>query len=153
MSLFEGMNATASALTAQRLRMDAASSNMANVETTRGRMVDGEWEPYRRRIVTMAPQENQHSFASQLRRAEQEDSQGAAGVKVSGIVEDGTPFQTTYQPEHPDADEEGYLELPNVDPLKEMVDVMGATRSYEANATVFDAHKGMMMKTMEIGRS
>ncbi|SDI93712.1 flagellar basal body rod protein FlgC [Natribacillus halophilus] len=149
MSMFAGMNATASALTAQRLRMDTASANMANASSTRGTMVDGEWEPYRRKMVSMTPQDSQPSFASHLRRAEQGEG---GGVRVSGIIEDQTPFQTIRQPGHPDADEDGNVELPNVDPLQEMVDVMGASRSYEANATVFDAHKGMKMNALDIGR-
>ncbi|QDI92969.1 flagellar basal body rod protein FlgC [Salicibibacter halophilus] len=147
--MFDGMNSTASALTAQRLRMDTAAGNMANASATRGRMVDGEWEPYRRKMVTMAPQDNRASFASHLQDAERES---AGGVQVTGIVEDQTPFQSMHQPGHPDADEDGNVQLPNVDPLKEMVDVMGATRSYEANVTVFDAHKSMKMSAMEIGR-
>ncbi|WP_193550798.1 flagellar basal body rod protein FlgC [Salicibibacter kimchii] len=150
MAMFDGMNATASALTAQRLRMDTASGNMANASATRGQMVDGEWEPYRRKMVTMGSEENRPSFASQLQNAEREQT---SGVQVTGIVEDQTPFQTMHQPGHPDADEDGNVQLPNVDPLKEMVDVMGATRSYEANVTVFDAHKAMKMNAMEIGRS
>ncbi|GAK02062.1 flagellar basal-body rod protein FlgC [Geomicrobium sp. JCM 19037] len=148
MSMFAGMNHTASALTAQRLRMDVAAGNMANAETTRGQMVDGEWQPYRRKMVTMGSGA-QSSFASHLRAAENR----ANGVQVTGIVEDETPFEQMYAPGHPDANEEGMLFLPNVDPLKEMVDIMGATRSYEANVTVFDAHKGMMMKALEIGRT
>ena len=74
------------------------------------------------------------------------------GVKVSKIVEDPSPFKLVYDPTHPDANDEGYVQLPNVDPLKEMVDLMSATRSYEANITVFNATKGMLMKALEIGK-
>ena len=74
------------------------------------------------------------------------------GVKVTRIVEDDTPFQLVYDPEHPDANEEGYVKMPNVDPLTEMVDLMSATRSYEANVTVFNASKNMLMKALEIGK-
>ena len=80
-------------------------------------------------------------------------SQGAgSGVKVTQIVEDETPFELVYDPEHPDANEDGYVQMPNVDPLREMVDLMSATRSYEANVTVFNASKNMLMKALEIGK-
>ncbi|GAK07522.1 flagellar basal body rod protein FlgC [Geomicrobium sp. JCM 19038] len=151
MSLFTGMNATSSALTAQRLRMDVAASNMANAETTRATMVDGEWQPYERKVVTLSPNKNE-SFASILSEQRNQSVSNADGVKVTSITADQTPGKTIYQPGHPDADEAGNLHMPNVDPLKEMVDIMGATRSYEANVTVFDAHKSMMMKALEIGR-
>ncbi|UTR10871.1 flagellar basal body rod protein FlgC [Evansella sp. LMS18] len=151
MSIFNGMNISASALTAQRFRMDTASSNMANGDTTRSRLVDGEWEPYRRRMVVMEPG-GQPSFNSFLSKAMGDAAGRGTGVKISRVIEDQSPFKLVYQPEHPDANEEGYVELPNVDPLKEMIDLMGATRSYEANVTAFDAHKNMLLKALEIGR-
>ncbi|MFC5712152.1 flagellar basal body rod protein FlgC [Thalassorhabdus alkalitolerans] len=150
MSLFQGINSSASALTSQRLRMDVASANMANAETTRGAFVDGEWEPYRRKNVAFAP--NSSNFASQFQQALKSNQQAGGGVKVTEIVEDESPFRQVYQPEHPDADEEGYVAMPNVDPLKEMVNIMGATRSYEANVTVMNSSKNMMLKALEIGR-
>ncbi|GAC92053.1 flagellar basal body rod protein FlgC [Anoxybacillus flavithermus NBRC 109594] len=127
--------------------MDVISANMANVDTTRAKMVDGKWQPYRRKMVVMQPNE---SFSSFLNKAMNERSAG--GVKVTKIVEDQTPFKLVYDPSHPDADENGYVQLPNVDPLKEMVDLMSATRSYEANVTVLNATKGMLMKALEIGK-
>ena len=151
MTIFQTLNTTASALTAQRLRMDVISSNMANVDTTRGEYVNGEWQPYQRKMVVMQPQEGQ--FSSFLQQAM--GSQGKAvgsGVKVTEIIEDKTPFKLVYNPVHPDANEDGYVQLPNVDPLKEMVDLISATRSYEANVTVFNASKGMLMKALEIGK-
>ncbi len=152
MTLFTGMNTTASALTAQRLRMDVISSNMANVDTTRGKMVDGEWQPYQRKSVVMVPKGNQ--FSSFLNKAmNTRDGHTAGGVQVSRIEEDEqTPFKLVYDPEHPDANDEGYVSLPNVDPLREMVDLISATRSYEANVTVFNANKAMLMKSLEIGK-
>jgi flagellar basal-body rod protein FlgC len=152
MSIFHSMNTTASALTAQRLRMDVVSSNMANADTTRAKLVDGEWVPYQRKSVVMEPKEGQ--FSSFLQRAmNTSSSQGTGnGVKVTNIVEDETPFQLVYDPTHPDANEDGYVQLPNVDPLREMVDLMSATRSYEANVTVFNASKNMLMKALEIGK-
>lgn len=150
MSIFKGMNISASALSAQRLRMDVISSNMANLDTTRARNVNGQWEPYRRKMVVM--EQNHTSFASYLQKARGISKGPGSGVKIREIVEDQTPFKLVYQPEHPDANEEGYVQMPNVDPLKEMIDLMGATRSYEANATAFEAHKNMLLKALEIGR-
>jgi flagellar basal-body rod protein FlgC len=153
MSIFHSMNITASALTAQRLRMDVVSSNMANADTTRAKLVDGQWEPYRRKSVVMAPKEN--GFSTFLAEAVDNQSQNSVGngVKVTRIVEDEeTPFQLVYDPTHPDANEEGYVQLPNVDPLREMVDLMSATRSYEANVTVLNASKNLLMKALEIGK-
>ncbi len=150
MSIFHGFNISASALTAQRLRMDVISANIANAESTRARLVDGEWQPYRRKMVVMQPNEKR-PFSHYLRRAKA-DQQIGNGVKVSRIIEDETPFKLVYQPDHPDANEFGYVRMPNVDPLREMVDLMGATRSYEANVTALNANKNMLLKALEIGR-
>ncbi|MCF6410562.1 flagellar basal body rod protein FlgC [Pseudalkalibacillus salsuginis] len=148
MGLFNSLNISGSALTAQRLRMDVASSNMANAETTRSQMVDGQWQPYRRKMVVLQPQGTE--FKAMLAHAQTSDK--FSGVRASAVVEDDQPFKLAYQPDHPDADAQGYVRLPNVDPLKEMVDLMSATRSYEANVTVMNAAKGMYMKALEIGR-
>jgi len=146
------MNTTASALTANRLRMDVISSNMANAETTRGKLVNGEWEPYRRKSVVLQAQEG-NSFASHLNAATAGNSATGNGVKVTKVAEDTeTPFEMVYDPENPDANADGYVQMPNVDPLREMVDLMSATRSYEANVTVLNASKSMLMKTLEIGK-
>ncbi|OXS78545.1 flagellar basal body rod protein FlgC [Domibacillus enclensis] len=148
--MFNGMSITASALTAQRLRMDVVSSNMANAESTRAKLVDGEWQPYQRKSVVLQPKGN--SFSSFLQMA-QNSPEAGNGVKVTKIVEDTeTPNKLIYDPEHPDANAEGYVSMPNVDPLREMVDLMSATRSYEANVTVFNASKAMMTKALEIGK-
>lgn len=151
MSIFQSMNTTASALTAQRLRMDVISSNMANVDTTHAKLVNGKWEPYRRKSVVFEPVEG--SFSSLLQSSIGSPDSAGDGVKVSNIEEDTTtPFKMEYDPENPDANKDGYVQLPNVDPLREMVDLMSATRSYEANVTVLNATKGMMMKALEIGK-
>ncbi|MBB6452929.1 flagellar basal-body rod protein FlgC [Salirhabdus euzebyi] len=152
MSIFQSINTSASGLTAQRLRMDVVSSNIANAETTRARLNEaGEWEPYRRKTVSFAPKEQ--SFHSFLKTAMHNGSvNGAGGVKVSEIGEDQQPFQLVYNPNHPDADANGYVSMPNVDPLKEMVDLMSATRSYEANVTAMNASKNMLLKALEIGK-
>jgi len=150
-TIFHSINTSASALTAQRLRMDVISSNMANVDTTRGKLVNGEWEPYKRKSVVLQPKDGSFSSFMDIAISKQ-NSETGNGVKVSKIVEDETPFKLVYDPEHPDADESGYVELPNVDPLREMVDLISATRSYEANVTVLNASKGMLMKALEIGK-
>ncbi|MFS0688104.1 flagellar basal body rod protein FlgC [Sporosarcina sp. 179-K 8C2 HS] len=153
MSIFHSLNTSASALTAQRLRMDVISSNMANIETTRGRMVDGEWEPYRRKTVSFQPMEGRFSSMLQAAMGSQDRGGAGYGVTVSRIQEDvETPFKLVFDPTHPDANEEGYVQMPNVDPLREMIDLMSATRSYEANVTVLNANKAMLMKALEIGK-
>ncbi|MBP2240122.1 flagellar basal-body rod protein FlgC [Cytobacillus eiseniae] len=152
MTIFHSMNNTASALSAQRLRMDVISSNMANVDSTRAEYVNGEWQPYRRKSVVLQPKEGQFSNFLHVAMNKGGDQTVGNGVKVTRIAEDETPFKLVYNPEHPDANDDGYVELPNVDPLREMVDLISATRSYEANVTVFNASKGMMMKALEIGK-
>lgn len=149
MSIFNSFNASASALTAQRLRMDVISSNMANAETTRATIDEnGDYVPYRRKMTAFQPAGS--SFRSHLHHAK--NSREATGVRVTRITEDQTPFKLVYNPGHPDANDEGYVQLPNVDPLKEMVDLMSATRSYEANVTALNASKSMLMKALEIGK-
>lgn len=153
MSIFHSMNTTASALTAQRLRMDVISSNISNVDTTRGQLVNGEWEPYRRKSVTLKPLGGQFSSFLNVAIGHSDKNQVGNGVKVSSINEDReTPFKLVFDPTHPDSDENGYVEMPNVDPLREMVDLISTTRSYEANVTVFNANKAMLTKALEIGK-
>ncbi|MEN0649152.1 flagellar basal body rod protein FlgC [Caldifermentibacillus hisashii] len=149
MKLFSGLNITSSALTAQRLRMDVISSNVANVDSTRAEYVNGNWVPYRRKMVVLEPKGEQ--FSTLLNQAMNKDTV-ASGVKVSRIVEDETPYKLVYNPDHPDANENGYVQMPNVDPLREMVDLISATRSYEANVTVFNASKSMLVKALDIGK-
>src|SRR5690606_13242847 len=125
-----------------RFRMDVVASNIANAETTRGRLVNGEWEPYRRKLVVMEPK--QKSFSELLQAQMNGETGGAsAGVKVTQVVEDNTEFKRVYNPEHPDADVDGFVLMPNVDIVKEMVDFLAATRSYEANITVLNASKAI----------
>lgn len=149
--MFHSLNTSASALTAQRLRMDTVSANIANAQTTRAVLnEDGTYEPYRRKMVSFAPKNE--SFGTVLQRAKQTNQRVGEGVSVRQIVNDETPFKQVYNPDHPDANAEGYVQLPNVDPLKEMVDLMGATRSYEANITSLNASKNMLLKALEIGK-
>jgi len=142
---------SASALTAQRLRMDVIAANIANADTSRSELIDGNWSPYRRKMVVMEPNGQQPSF-EQVFKSKLNRSEPVSGVKVTRIVEDGTPFQRVYDPTHPDADENGFLFMPNVEPLKEMVDMISATRAYEANVTALNAAKSMFMASLEIGR-
>lgn len=150
MSIFSGMNISGSALTAERLRMDVVSSNLANVDTTRAKKVNGKWVPYRRKMVVMEPING--SFDSYLQAAANQPSEPGNGVKVAKIINDPSPFKKVYRPNAPDANANGYVLMPNVNPLKEMVDLIGATRSYEANVTALNATKGMLMSALQIGK-
>ncbi|GIQ68649.1 flagellar basal-body rod protein FlgC [Xylanibacillus composti] len=149
MKLTNAFDISSSALTAQRFRMDVISSNIANAETTRGEYVNGQWVPYQRKLVVMEPTRNQ-SFDTILQQ--EMNRHTGSGVKVSRVIEDPSPFKQVYNPAHPDADANGYVRLPNVDIMKEMVDMISATRSYEANVTALNASKSMFMKALEIGK-
>ncbi|MBW4083239.1 flagellar basal body rod protein FlgC [Paenibacillus sp. S150] len=140
---------SASALTAQRLRMDVISSNIANAETTRASVVDGKAVPYRRKLVVLETAQN-NSFSNILNS--KMNSGGSQGVKVQSIIEDSSPLKPVYNPSHPDADESGYVYMPNVDITKEMVDMLSTSRSYEANVTMLNASKAMVTKALEIGK-
>ncbi|GIP36806.1 flagellar basal-body rod protein FlgC [Paenibacillus sp. J31TS4] len=148
MRLTSSFDISSSALTAQRLRMDVISSNIANADTTRARLESGKWVPYSRKVATIAPK--QQPFSQMLNTAMQ--GMSGEGVKVTQITEDREPFKRVYNPAHPDADTNGYVEMPNVDVLKEMVDMLSATRSYEANVTALNASKAMVVKALEIGK-
>lgn len=151
--MFDSLNISASALTAQRLRMDVVSSNIANAESTRGTFVNGKWEPYRRKLVMMEPREK--SFNQILQGEMQKQTQSKTqlqGVRVTGIVDDRTPFKMVYDPTNPDANVDGYVMMPNVDVSKEMIDLLAASRAYEANVTAFNTGKSMMLKALEVGR-
>jgi flagellar basal-body rod protein FlgC len=150
MKLFNGLNISASALTANRLRMDVVSSNIANANTTRGKFVDGQWQPYQRKVVQMKEMP-MTPFQEKLQSALGNKST-YAGVEVSKIKNDESPFKIVFDPSHPDADEKGYVKMPNVDIAKEMVDLMTVSRSYEANITTLNASKNMYMKALEIGK-
>lgn len=145
MSIFSSINTSASALTAERTRMDVISKNLANANTTRTQNGD----PYKRQVVILKQAENQSSFKSIF---QSKMNQSSKGVEISAIVEDETPFRQVYDPGHPDADEKGYVRMSNVDTITEMVDMIGATRSYEANATAISTTKNMLLKALEIGK-
>lgn len=151
MRLSNSFAISASALTAQRLRMDVISSNIANADTTRANFVNGRYEPYRRKTVVM--EEIKTPFASVLKdQMSESEVPNTGGIKVSKITEDASPFNYVYDPSNPDADAKGYVMTPNVDIAKEMVDMIAASRSYEANVTSMNASKAMFMKSLEIGR-
>lgn len=146
MSVFSSMNISATGMTAQRMRMDTISQNIANVNTTR----TDNGGPYRRKTVVFEEIGQNNGFRSML-DGYLRDYKSMGGVKVSKIVEDSRPFITVYDPTHPDADQEGYVKMPNVNSLEEMTNLIGANRAYEANVTAFNANKGMLMKALEIG--
>ena len=149
--MFDSLNISASALTAQRLRMDVISSNISNASTTRAEFKNGQWEPYRRKMVVMEPRGGSFQTILQGEMQKQADT-ASQGVRVTGIVEDQTPFKMVYDPTNPDANKDGYVMMPNVDLAKEMVDLLSASRSYEANITAFNTGKSMMLKALELGR-
>lgn len=145
MSMLDALNISASGMTAQRLRTDIISQNIANVNTTR----DANGDPYRRKTVVMQ-EKDVTSFSNVLRMTEGITSNG---VKVTNIVEDtGTPFRQVYDPSHPDSNEDGYVFYPNVNTVTEMTNLIDASRSYEANVTAFNGTKNMMLKALEIGK-
>lgn len=140
-TLNDAMAVSASALAAERTRIEAAISNLANAESTRG--PDG--GPYRRREVILAA-DPVNSFDAAMGRA------SAVGVRVAGIVEDDAPFQQRYQPSHPDADAAGFVSLPNINPAEEVVDMMSAARAYQANLAAIGLVRDLVRQSLELGR-
>ncbi|MCX7904168.1 MAG: flagellar basal body rod protein FlgC [Caloramator sp.] len=141
-NLFNPLRISASGMSAERLRMEVISDNIANAETTR----TSTGGPYVRKVV---------SFEENLRRAIDKNNRFTEklnGVKVSAISKDPSPFKRVYDPSHPDADKDGYVTMPNVNILNEMIDLITASRAFEANVTAFNTSKQMMMKALEIGR-
>jgi flagellar basal-body rod protein FlgC len=142
MGMFDAIDVAASGLTAERVRMDTTAENLANAQTTRG--ADG--QPYRRKSVVLEQAGGAASFGNQLAGAM------GGGVHVAEISEDTTPAKLVYDPSHPDADARGYVSMPNVEPVAEMVDLITASRGYEANVTVMQTSKQMFAKTLDILR-
>lgn len=136
MGAFSTMAVCATGMSAERLRMDTISSNMANATTTRN--AAGEKQPYIRKVAV---------FQEALDKAGK-----SAGVKAVKIENDPSPLRKVYKPSDPDAGEDGYVTMPNVNVLNEYADMMIATRSYEANVDTFNAMKGMFTKALEIGK-
>lgn len=144
MSFLQSLNISGSGLTAQRFRMDVISENIANQDATRTE----NGGPYRRKMVVLSSTSN--NFKNMM--IKNVNDYEAGGVEVSEIVEDESEFKLVYNPEHPDADENGYVNMPNVDTLKETVDMMEAYRAYQANITALNTTKQMAVKALEIGR-
>ncbi len=148
MGMFDSFNVNASGLTAQRYRMDVISENVANANTTRTE--DG--TPYVRKVVTFSEKEGNSSSFSTIFGKATGRYQGH-GVKVSGTYEDtSTEGHKVYDPAHPDADDDGYVTYPNVNIITEMTNLIDASRSYEANATAFDASKSMAQQGLQMGK-
>jgi flagellar basal-body rod protein FlgC len=156
MGFMDSLNTSASGMTAERYRMDVISNNLANASTTRGPK-----GVFRRQMVMTAPGEA--SFASTLAAFDQSNSYAGilsteqasqlGGVKVTATVDDNSPLKQVYDPGNPDADARGYVLMPNVNAITEMVDMMGATRAYEADVTAVNSAKGMAQKALEIGKA
>jgi flagellar basal-body rod protein FlgC len=142
MSIFKSMEISSSGLSVERMRLDTISSNIANSSTTKTE--DG--EVYTKKTVTF--KERYKSEINELGIKENV----SAGVEIDEIAESDNEFKKVYEPSHPDADEDGFVTYPNVDILEEIVDMMAATRAYEANVTTFNASKSMLLKALEIGK-
>lgn len=159
MALFTGMNISTSALTAQRLRLDLIANNIANMNTTNtGRTTSaGNPIPYRREVAVFSARPPQDNFTALFRDARQTLS--SEGVQVTKVIEDNAPFRLEYDPDNPDAvkAEElgvpvGYVRYPNVQIVEEMIDLISASRAYEANVTALNASKAMASKALGIGK-
>ena len=152
MGMFDSMHISASGLSAERLRMDVIAMNLANANTTRG--PDG--QAFRRHEVVFRATTDVGGSSgtpgTQRDGATAPDGTGLSGVEAVGIVEDASPLRAVYDPQHPDADDNGYVYMPNVNPVTEMVDMMTATRAYEANVTAMNAAKNMALKALDIIR-
>ena len=144
MSFLDSMSISATALTATRLRMDVITENIASMNTTRTE----NGEPYRRKYVVFQERGSDREFATFFNRARTT----GGGVRVLEIGTDMREFKYDYNPGHPDADENGFVRMPNVEVVQEMVDMMSAFRAYEANITAINTFKDMAMKTIDIGK-
>lgn len=159
MGLFNAIDTSASGLTAQRLRLDLIANNVANINTTRTNQTTaaGNPIPYRRQVAVFVPRPAAETpFSSVLNKAV---NSSGDGVQVAAITEDAAPFNMEYNPDSPDAVKvaepglpAGYVRMPNVNIVTEMVDMISASRAYEANVTALNASKSMMSKALEIGR-
>ena len=150
MGIFNALNISASGLTAQSVRMDLISQNIANSNTTR----DKNGQPYRRKTVVFT-ERGTDPFKTALSKSmtKHATTKNGNGVKVTSIVEDHvTAMAKVYDPSHPDADEDGYVIYPNVNTVTEMTNLIDATRGYEANVTAFNATKNMLLKGLEMGK-
>ncbi len=147
MNFIDAMGTSSSGMAAQRFRMNIISANIANAQTTR----TPEGGPYRRRDVIFGALPAPRTFMEELRSQIKEVD--PLHVKVLGVAIDERPPVLRYNPSHPDANEEGYVAMPNINPMEEMVNLMLASRSYEANVAAFNATKSMALKALEIGKA
>lgn len=152
MAFLGSMNIVGSGLTAQQLRLDVISENITNLNTTRTENGDG---PYRRKMVVFEAEGGRNSFRMAMANAavgaSNRGAEKAGGVKVTDIVEDESDFPIAYDPTHPDANEQGYLEMPNVILVKEITDAMAATQAYSANVTAFSTLKTILARGLDLG--
>ena len=153
MAFLSSMNIVASGLTAQQLRLDVVAENVTNSTTTR---TEG-GGAYRRKMVVFRSETGRDTFRKAMAKAAygmapNKGFDTIGGVRVTQIVEDPTPFKLVYDPEHPDANEDGYLEMPNIDMVKEMTDAMAATQAYSANVTASNTLKTVIAQGLEIGK-
>ena len=144
MDFFDSMNASSTGLSAQRLRMNLISGNLANVNTTRTQ----QGGPYRRKEAVFVARPLNQSFKRVLAERQQKN---LSSVQVARVIEDQTQPVMKYDPRHPDADETGYVAMPNINLMEEMVNMISATRSYEANVSALQAARDMALKALEIG--
>lgn len=150
MRFLNSIDVSASGLTAQRLKMDTIASNMANVETTR---VNGGKGPYRRQVVVLEARQNKATGTFNSILEEQIATQPGVRVKeIRELSETEAPYRKVYDPSHPDADADGYVNYPNVNIVEEMINMIASTRAYEANAKVIEATKSMALRALDIGR-
>ncbi len=147
MSIFNSINISASGLTSQRFRMDIITKNIANANTTR----TANGTPYRRQVVTFKTKDDSRPFSEYLKTSANQSS-NLTGVEVTSVQNDQSPYKRVYEPGHPDADENGYLLMPNVDIATEMANMISSTRAYEANVSALNGTKSMALKALEIGK-
>lgn len=149
MSFLSSLNISGSGLTAQKMRMDVIAQNIANAQVTRTESGG----PYRRKMVVLSSIDGgSNSFKDVMERVTRLKGAKTEGVKVSQIIQDSAELTPVYNPTHPDANDEGYVMMPNVNTAQEMIDLMAASRAYESNVTVLNATKDMALKALEIGR-
>jgi len=155
MAFLSSIDIIGSGITAQHLRLDVISENVTNMNTTRTE--DGEIGAYRRKVVVFQAEEGRNTFRNALAIARDGmvsniRGQRTAGVRVAAIEEDPSDFKLKYDPSDPDANEDGYVELPNVDLVKEVTDAMAASQAYSADVTAFNLLKNVINAGLEIGR-
>ncbi|MBN2209351.1 MAG: flagellar basal body rod protein FlgC [Candidatus Coatesbacteria bacterium] len=145
MSLFDVLDVSSSGLTAQRMRLETISSNIANASTTR----TPEGGPYARQDIVFKTADVTSKFGDVFSALTDD---GLRGVQVSEILEDTKPPQLRFEPNHPDADADGYVRYPNINIITEMVNMVEATRSYEANLTMMNASKSLALQAIDLGK-